>query len=64
MKTLKVTGTSETVEVKINKICPVCENSGIVLVANGPDDVDHDFCDCAKGTEVYLEAMRLCAHND
>ena len=64
MKTLEVQGTSEEVAVKFNKVCPVCENSGIIVVANHEDDFDHDFCDCDKGTEVYLEAARLTAHND
>lgn len=64
MKTLNVSGTSEAVAVKFNKVCALCENTGIVLVANGEDDFDHDFCDCKRGTEVYLEAARLNTHND
>jgi len=45
-------------------VCKVCDDTGIMEVANGPDDHDHDFCDCVKGLEVKLEAERLTAHND
>lgn len=32
--------------------CNKCENSGIKVVNNGLDDIDHEFCDCAIGVEL------------
>lgn len=32
--------------------CPHCENTGIMHVANGPDDVDEEYCGCLKGEEL------------
>lgn len=44
--------------------CEKCEDTGIIHVANGPDDTDEEFCTCEKGQELQQEAERLTAHND
>jgi hypothetical protein len=30
----------------------LCDGSGILLKANGPDDFDEDFCLCEKGEKL------------
>ena len=34
------------------KDCPRCQNTGVTPVANGPDDVEEEFCGCPKGQEL------------
>ena len=36
-------------------VCPKCDNTGVMLVANGPDDTDKDWCSCRAG----IAAQRL-----
>jgi len=71
MKKLEVTWESKEEKIAI-RTCHRCFGTGIMEVANGPDDHDQDFCLCIAGIsamnhaddEVYLEARRLTAHND
>lgn len=29
--------------------CPMCRNTGVRLIANGPDDVEEEYCQCPWG---------------
>ena len=52
--------------------CKLCEGKGYILVPNGEDDFDKEYCDCSAGMrlqdsmeeEVRNEAWRLAAHNN
>ena len=35
--------------------CKRCRGKGSYMVANGPDDIDHEFCDDCEGTGLIKE---------
>jgi len=41
---------------KMNKLkeknCWHCDNTGILIVANGPDDFDEEYCSCLHGSKL------------
>ena len=42
-----------------NTTCEKCDGLGIMIVPNGEDDFDHDFCTCSVGQHA-----EHIAHNE